>query len=708
MTYPSSPFHSSGLSGLCCLFRRLGLARPMTGVLAAFYLCASIAWLASLSGCALPLDRADRADGNDRDHAQAVPISPGGHSTGVDDAPRVAEPLVGNDEDGTSDTFRRAEVRGNEKVVTVPSSETATPDGRRERDDIRETEESQLSSSSDRLRSSHKARRASQQAAALLDHAAPMHGNIVPPTGAAPYARPQYPSSPPYPSYPLYSPYGAFDTEQYDHRVETPFRETAHRPLSTFSIDVDTASYSNVRRFLNDGSLPVPGAVRIEELINYFDYEYAEPRDGNPFSVTTEVSTAPWNPDHRLLLVGLQGEKVQARDVPPRNLVFLIDVSGSMQSADKLPLVKEGLRTLARDLRPQDRVSIVVYAGASGLVLEPTSGRYREHVVHALDHLHAGGSTNGAEGIRLAYDTARRHYDPESINRVILATDGDFNVGTTSRDELVRLIEKERESGVYLTVLGVGTGNLKDASMEQLADHGNGNYAYLDSPAEARRVLVEQAGSTLMTIAKDVKIQVEFNPAAVKGYRLIGYENRRLADRDFNDDTKDAGEIGAGHTVTALYEIVPVGARLPGPEIDPLRYGAQRRMGLHDDARDGDDAGDLVHRPAPQLDDELATVKLRYKAVDAGRSTPASFLIAQTVGRGHREIDSASGNLRFAAGVTAFGMTLAESQYRGDASLAMADRLARGALGRDPNAYRAEFLRLVALARGLSPQARLE
>jgi len=489
-----------------------------------------------------------------------------------------------------------------------------------------------------------------------------------------------------------------FDTEQYDHIEETGFREVAHNPLSTFSIDVDTASYSNVRRILTGGSLPTPGAVRIEEMINYFDYEYAEPSDDRPFSVTTELSDAPWNPQHRLLLVGLRGRRIPQESVPPRNLVFLIDVSGSMNSPDKLPLVTAGLRKLARTLRPRDHVSIVVYAGASGLVLEPTSGRERERVEAALERLGAGGSTNGAGGIRLAYETARRYFDPHAINRVILATDGDFNVGTTSRDELVRLIESERESGVYLTVLGVGAGNLKDATMEDLADHGNGNYAYLDSAAEARKVLIEEAGSTLATIADDVKVQIEFNPAAVGAYRLIGYENRRLADRDFNDDTKDAGEIGAGHTVTALYEIVPAGVSVPGPRVDPLRYKPDR--GAAHDAENRVDAEPLYSK-------ELATVKLRYKRAGEGRAAARSELISRTVGLEYADIDSASENLRFAAAVAAFGLVLTDSEHRADASLAMAAGLARSALGSDPHAYRAEFLRLVAIADGLAPRAQL-
>jgi Ca-activated chloride channel family protein len=470
-----------------------------------------------------------------------------------------------------------------------------------------------------------------------------------------------------------------FNTEQYAAIEEEGFVSVSDRPLSTFSIDVDTASYSNVRRFLTQGSLPPAGAVRIEELINYFSYDYPEPGGSDPFGVTTELGSAPWKPEHKLLLVGLRGRSLEAKNVPPRNLVFLIDVSGSMADESKLPLVKSALAELAKQLRREDHVSIVVYAGASGCVLEPTPGSDARAIEEALQNLEAGGGTNGAGGIQLAYELARKHFDRQAINRVILATDGDFNVGTTSESELVSLIERERESGVFLTVLGVGTGNLKDSTMEKLADHGNGNYAYLDTPAEARRVLVEAASGTLVTIAKDVKIQVEFNPSRVKAYRLIGYENRRLQAKDFNDDKKDAGEIGAGHSVTALYEIVPVGVEGPAPSTDALKY---QQPGKPTDAAGGT---------------EVVTVKLRYKQPDGDTSKEMSVAAED----GGMPIEQASANLRFAAAVATFGMVIGGSEERGTASYDMAQSLARDALGGDPNAYRAEFLRLIAIARSL-------
>jgi len=470
-----------------------------------------------------------------------------------------------------------------------------------------------------------------------------------------------------------------FNTEQYAAIEEQGFFEVANRPLSTFSVDVDTASYANVRRYLTGGMRPPSGAVRIEELINYFSYDYPEPTAGAPFAVTTELAVAPWEPAHQLLLVGLRGRSVSIDHVPPRNLVFLVDVSGSMQPADKLPLVQQGLAALVQQLRPEDHVAIVVYAGASGVLLEPTSGAAKESILAALGGLRAGGGTNGAGGIRAAYELARRNFDSEGINRVILATDGDFNVGVTSQSDLLELIERERESGVFLSVLGVGSGNLKDSTMELLADHGNGNYAYLDSASEARKVLVEQASATLMTIAKDVKIQIEFNPKQVKAYRLIGYENRRLHDKDFNDDKKDAGDVGAGHNVTALYEIVPADAATPAVGVDPLRY---QQPGVPTDAA---------------LGSEVATVKLRYKEPDG----QTSKLLAQAIMDDRHSIEEASTNLRFAAAVATFGMVLRGSDDRGAASYELADSLARGALGDDAHAYRAEFLRVIEMARAL-------
>ena len=476
-----------------------------------------------------------------------------------------------------------------------------------------------------------------------------------------------------------------FNTEQYDSIAERGFLDPLERPLSTFSIDVDTASYSNVRRILKDGMLPPSGAVRIEELINYFSYEYPPADHDVPVSVMTETSQAPWAPEHQLVMVGLKGVEVDEDELPPRNLTFLVDVSGSMQSADKLDLVVRAMKGLTKTLRSEDHVSIVVYAGASGLVLPPTSGAERKTILKALDRLRAGGSTNGGEGIRLAYKVARQHFDDEGINRVILASDGDFNVGTTSRSELRKLIEEERKSGVFLTVLGVGTGNLKDATMEELADHGNGNYAYLDSIGEARKVLIRESGSTLVTVAKDVKLQVEFNPARVAGYRLIGYSNRRLEDRDFNDDKKDAGDLGAGHSVTALYEVIPHGASAGTGTVDPLRY--QRPTGPAKVAVAEADASD-----------ELLTVKVRYKLPTASKS---QLITRHTYGE-TKPIDEASEDLRFASAVAAFGMLLRESPYVGDANWDLPSGLARDALGPDPHGDRAEFLYLVREARELS------
>ena len=465
----------------------------------------------------------------------------------------------------------------------------------------------------------------------------------------------------------------AFNTESYDRIYENPFLSAASTPLSTFSIDVDTASYSNTRRFLTQGQLPPKGAVRIEELVNYFSYEYPQPTGGRPFSVIAEVSACPWNPSNRLVHVGLQGRRIHHKQMPPRNLVFLLDVSGSMDSPRKLGLLKAALRLVVNGLTAQDKVSMVVYAGASGLVLPPTPGSDKERILAALARLSAGGSTNGGDGIRLAYKVARQSFRKGGINRVILATDGDFNVGTTNRSALVRLVEKERDSGVFLTVLGLGMGNYKDSTMEQLADKGNGNYAYLDTINEARKVLVQQAGATLVTIAKDVKIQVEFNPARVQSYRLIGYENRLLRARDFNDDTKDAGEIGAGHTVTALYEVVPRGAKTGGKSaVDPLRY----------------------QKPALSAaagSDELLTLKLRYKAPTGSTSRLLSAPL-----RDHQHgLARASTALRFSSAVAAFGMLLRDSKHKGQASFELVQRLARGARGADKHGYRAEFLKLV-------------
>ena len=468
--------------------------------------------------------------------------------------------------------------------------------------------------------------------------------------------------------------------EAYDRIYENDFLAVADAPLSTFSVDVDTASYSNMRRFLHDGALPPADAVRIEELVNYFDYDYEAPIGDHPFSVTTEVGECPWADGHKLVHVGLKGKVIDAAETPPRNLVFLLDVSGSMNDADKLPLLKRGLRLLVDQLDERDTVSIVVYAGASGVVLEPTKGSDHTQILDALDRLEAGGSTNGGEGIALAYSLARQTFVKGGINRVILATDGDFNVGVTSEGELTRMIEQERESGVFLSVFGFGTGNINDSTMEKLADRGNGNYGYIDSIAEARKLLVEQAGGTLVTIAKDVKIQVEWNPAIVASYRLIGYENRMLAAEDFNDDAKDAGDIGAGHTVTALYEIVPQGAEVVPNKVDPLRYQTGR-------------APTTAAESA-----EMAHVKLRYKAPEASAST----LLDHTIRDGGSALASTSENYRFAAAVAQFGMLLRGSTHKGTSSFDAVKALAEGAMGADPQGHRREFLQLVDRARDLS------
>jgi len=457
------------------------------------------------------------------------------------------------------------------------------------------------------------------------------------------------------------------NTEEYLPIVENEFIAVADDPLSTFSIDVDTASYSNVRRFLTDGELPPAAAVRLEELVNYFDYAYEEPEGKHPFSVDAELSACPWNDEHLLVHVGLQGKTLQADRVPARNLVFLLDVSGSMNEPDKLPLVAHALGLLAEQLRAEDRVSIVVYAGASGLVLEPTNDRRR--IKRALGRLEAGGSTNGGEGIQLAYDIARKSFVKGGINRVILASDGDFNVGVTDLGELVKLIEHERESGVFLSVLGFGRGNLGDATMEQLADKGNGNYSYIDGAREAEKVLRREVDSTLVTIAKDVKIQVEFNPAEIASYRLIGYENRRLAHQDFADDAKDAGEIGAGHEVTALYEVVPAGGATEGGPA--LRY--QGKRALADAAASG----------------ELMNVKVRYKAPDGDTSE----LLAVPITRKHFAAEP-SADFRFAAAVVEFGLLLRDSKFKGDATWASTLALAEGARELDPHGDRREFIAL--------------
>jgi Ca-activated chloride channel family protein len=470
------------------------------------------------------------------------------------------------------------------------------------------------------------------------------------------------------------------DRERYQPIKGNPVQRVAEAPVSTFSIDVDTGSYANVRRFLNQGRLPPADAVRVEELVNYFPFDYAQPSGTVPFAVHTELATAPWNPKNVLLRIGIKGEDLAKRSLPPANLVFLVDVSGSMAPPDKLPLLKSALKLLVRELRAQDRITLVTYAGRTAVVLAPTSGAETARILAAIEGLGAGGSTAGASGIALAYGMAQQSYIAGGINRILLATDGDFNVGITDFRALKSMVEERRKSGVSLSTLGFGTGNYNEQLMEQLADAGDGAYSYIDSLMEGHKVLVNEMTSTLATIARDVKVQVEFNPATVKEYRLIGYENRLLEREDFNNDKVDAGDIGAGHTVTALYELT-----LAGGEglIDPLRYQPQRES-------------------KPAAGSELAHVKLRYKEPQA----QASRLIDVTVGSGELEpIDHASREMRFATAVAAFGQLLRGGQYTGGWTLADVRALAAANLGPDRFGYRGEFLRLVDLAQALATRA---
>jgi Ca-activated chloride channel family protein len=460
------------------------------------------------------------------------------------------------------------------------------------------------------------------------------------------------------------------NTEGYSTIHENGFKEVSINPLSTFSIDVDAASYSNVRRFINNGSLPPVDAVRIEEMINYFTYDYPQTKDDNPFSINTELSVCPWNTDNYLLHVGLQGKKMDVENLPASNLVFLIDVSGSMNSYNKLPLLKSSFALLLEQLRPSDRVAIVVYAGSSGLVLPSTPGSEKQKILDALNNLQAGGSTAGGAGLKLAYKTAEENFMENGNNRIILATDGDFNVGASSNAEMERLIEKEREKGIFISVLGFGMGNYKDDKAEIIANKGNGNYSYIDNLQEAKKVLVNEFGGTLFTIAKDVKFQLEFNPATVVKYRLIGYENRLLNEEDFQDDKKDAGEMGAGHTVTALYEIIP--AKKPD-STKPLKY--QRRQ-LSDEALSSSD---------------LITLKLRYKAPDGYQSK----LLEQVVKNTPLDASETSDNFRFSAAVAEFGMLLRDSEFKGTTSFESAIDLALGSKGTDEEGYRGEMIRLM-------------
>lgn len=465
-----------------------------------------------------------------------------------------------------------------------------------------------------------------------------------------------------------------FNTEEYSNIVENGFHKVADDPLSTFSIDVDAASYSNVRRYLNSNQLPPAGAVRTEEMINYFKYQYPQPTGKDPFSINTEISDCPWNKGNKLVLIGLQGKNIPTENLPASNLVFLIDVSGSMMDENKLPLVKASMKLLTEQLREKDRISIVVYAGNAGLVLPSVSGSEKMKIKEAIDALEAGGSTAGGAGIQLAYKTAQENFMREGNNRVILCTDGDFNVGVSSDDDMVRLIEKERNKGIFLTVLGYGMGNYKDSKMQQLADKGNGNHSYIDGINEAKKVLVNEFGGTLFTIAKDVKLQLEFNPVKVAGYRLIGYENRLLNKEDFNDDKKDAGELGSGHTVTALYEIIPAGVKSEFlKDVDPLKY---QKTG---------------HKSHSIFNDELLTIKFRYKNPDKDNSE----LIVHTVTDKGVDINHTSDNFRFATAVSGFAMLLRNSEYKGNTTYSQVLNMASSSLGNDPEGYRKEFVSLV-------------
>ena len=468
---------------------------------------------------------------------------------------------------------------------------------------------------------------------------------------------------------------GGFDTEEYGYWLENDYQSPKNTPLSTFSIDVDKASYANIRRFIEQGQKPPAGSVRIEEMVNYFDYNYPQPQGEHPLSIISEMGTCPWNPEHLLLHIGLQGKKIDMSRAPRNNLVFLIDVSGSMNQDNKLPLVKQAFKLLTNNLREEDRVAIVVYAGAAGMVLPPTSGSNKAAIIEALDKLEAGGSTAGGEGIKQAYKIAKENFVKEGNNRVILASDGDFNVGVSSESELVRLIESKRNDGIFLSVLGFGLGNYKDSKMEMLADKGNGNYAYIDNFEEAKKVFGKEMGGTLYTIAKDVKLQLEFNPKYVESYRLIGYENRIMAAEDFNDDKKDAGELGSGHTVTALYEIIPKGVKKGDNEmnsVDPLRYQQTKTT-------------------SKSSSEEFVFVKLRYKKPNSDNS----ILLDKTIDNQSLRLENTSNNFRFSAAVAALGQLLRASKYQGDFNTKKIMALAEGSFDRDTEGYRTGFVKLV-------------
>ncbi|MCQ6960532.1 vWA domain-containing protein [Mucilaginibacter aquariorum] len=482
-------------------------------------------------------------------------------------------------------------------------------------------------------------------------------------------------------SYGYLAPAPAEDNESYKGITENSFTNAASTPLSTFSVDVDAASYSNVRRFINNGQLPPADAVRVEEMINYFIYNLAGPTDNSPVAIHTELSSAPWNTKHRLLRIGLKAKTIATKNLPASNLVFLIDVSGSMSSANKLPLVQSSLKMLVDQLRPQDKVALVVYAGAAGVVLPSTGGDKKETIKNAIDNLSAGGSTAGGEGIKLAYKIATANFIKTGNNRIILATDGDFNVGASSDDDMEKLIEKKRESGIFLSVLGYGMGNYKDSKMETLADKGNGNYAYIDNITEARKTLVSEFGGTLFTVAKDVKLQIEFNPAKVQAYRLLGYENRILNKEDFNDDKKDAGDMGSGHTVTAFYEIVPAGIKDDYMvSVDPLKYQKNEV------------------KVAASGSSEMMTIKFRYKEPVSSVSKMSQAVVYD------KPVDFklTSTDFKFASAVAEVGMLLRDSKFKQKASFAHAIATARAGKGDDSEGYRSEFIRLAESAKLLS------
>ncbi len=469
------------------------------------------------------------------------------------------------------------------------------------------------------------------------------------------------------------------NTEEYDRIQENGFKSVADTPLSTFSIDVDPASYSNMRRFINRGELPPADAIRTEELVNYFSYDYPKPTGNDPVKITVEAGTCTWNTAHRLVRIGLKAKEIPTEQLPASNLVFLIDVSGSMWGANRLDLVKSSLKLLVNNLRNKDKVAIVTYAGSAGVKLEATSGGDKQKIREAIDELTAGGSTAGGAGIHLAYQIAKKNFISDGNNRIILCSDGDFNVGVSSAEGLEQLIEKERKSGVHLTVLGYGMGNYKDKKIQVLAEKGNGNHAYIDNLQEANRVLVGEFGATLHTVAKDVKLQVEFNPSQVQAYRLIGYESRLLKDEDFNNDAKDAGDMGAGHTVTAFYEVIPAGVKNEYVgKVDDLKYQKKEKMTLK-----------------PTGSDELLTVKLRYKAPDKDVSRKMELPFVDNKG------DSVSSDFRFASAVAMFGQLLRDSDFKGTADYDKVIKLAKQGLNNDERGYRREFIRLVEAAKGL-------